>query len=209
MPDKNSDIENTNNLAYYVLQNGWVSYLFPPLLYIICWKLQAIATLWVGMSVSGGYFIVQLTQGARFVSIFLFGLRGALGLILGISLYFYTFEDLHYSPHFWQLEAQNLLYSLVIYFSIDLVKRLRKLNDGFDGMRQSDVIWMVILSSAVCAFLKTQIVPYDGDLEQLPLLSYQVAGRVIGSLVILYLCMFSLSVQQKVRIMHLGKAPKD
>lgn len=196
MPDKKS----YENWAQLILDSEWAPYLLPPLIFILCWNLQTALTLLVGMAIHGGYFIISLVHGARVTSFFLFGFRAVIGMTAGVLPYFYFFPDQNDGQGFQLFALQNIIYSLVVYATVEMVVRARKLSDAYDGYRHADMFWIIGLSSVACAVIKPTLVAYQGSVNAFAMITFQSAGRIVGSLVVLYIAMFSLSLLQNVKI---------
>lgn len=152
------------------------------------------------MAIPGGYFILSFTHGARITSFFLFGFRAVIGMTIGAYAYFYLFPDALDTQSYSQFALQNVVYTLIVYFCVEIVRRARALNDNFDGFKYSDIVWMIVISAVACAAIKPAVVSYSGQSDQLSIVSFQIASRIIGSLVVLYASMLSLSILQQVNI---------
>lgn len=195
-----SDKQSYENWAQLILQSKWAPYILPPLIFILCWNLQTTLTLLVGMAINGGYFIISLVHGARITSFFLFGFRAVIGMTAGVLPYFYLFPDPNDGEVFNQFALQNVIYSLVVYATVEMVIRARKLSDEYDGYRHADMFWMIGISSVACSLIKPTLVAYQGGLSTFAMITFQSAGRIVGSLVVLYVAMFALSLLQNVKI---------
>lgn len=189
-----------NTLSYAILSNKFSPYAFPLVLWLFCWTLQVVVTDFVGMSIVGGFFIVYLSRGAIFVSLLIFGYRAIFGLALAFALYFYLLADSDVFPSFGQFLVQNISQTLIAWFVIEAVKRVRQLNNLLDEVSLTEIIFMMCATQVVGTIFKLATVTYSGNLSLLSAVFYQFAGGMIGCLIVFYTTIYIFSLLEKIHL---------
>lgn len=198
MAKKNIAKENT--LAFILLSTNLFAYLLPTAFFVVCWKVQVLISLLVGMKTSGGFFIIYLSRGVTFVSILIYGYKAVVGLICGAGLYFWIFPESFPSEYASQVQIQNVALTLLTYFSLEVYKLKRKLNYFLDHISLADILLMMGVSQLICSIYILSTAHYFGDLSLTSLFLYQFLGSMIGCLAVFYGTIYAFSLFERVSL---------
>lgn len=189
-----------STLSYAILTNTWSPFVLPIAIWLFCWTIQGAISEFVGMSTKGGFSIIYLSRGAIFVSLLIFGYRAIFGLALGFALYFFLLADQDVFPSFGQFFLQNIAQTLIACFFIEVVKRVRGLNNLLDAVSLSEILFMMGASQLAGTIFKLSTATYSGDLSLLSVIFYQFAGALVGCLIVFYTTVYIFSILEKFRV---------
>lgn len=199
-PKQESDSAQKQNLAELVLINPFAPYTVPSVLWLVCAESQILLNELVGMSISDGYFIVQLTHGVRILSIFLFGLKGLLTVLLAPLVYFYIFNRPTYNTPEVILLLQVTCQTLAVFVSFWAVQKFRNLNQQLDGIEGIDVYATVIASALLATVVQIPLVPHTQQIPTIEILTFSFFSKIVGGLIVYFGIMFILSKLQTINV---------
>lgn len=186
------------SLANLLINSKISPFLVPPLLWIGAWEFQLDLNPFVKMP--SGHTAVMLTTGVRVFAGLVFGIKGLLGLTAGSILWMYAFPDKQYNQEFEQLATLSVIFAIIVYFSIEIVRRFRKLDDIFNNVKIVDVFCMLAFTSFLCSLAKFILIPRPNTVSEFELFTLGVFSRFVGGSLSFFLLMLFFELLSRVKI---------
>ncbi|MGV0953220.1 MAG: hypothetical protein ACOYBR_02785 [Fluviibacter sp.] len=192
-----NDSKHTNLLSA-ALDSSLVTLLLPPLLWIGAWNLQLALNQMVGMV--NGFSVILLTAGVRVFTGVIFGASGLITLTIGTIVWFYFVQHEQYNQSFLTLSSLSVIYSIVVFSTIEIVRKLRGLDKSFTGVKMSDFLVIVGASALISNAMKYFLIPYPIDANQIYSFALTFLSRFVGTTVAFFTLMLAFQLLMSVAI---------
>ena len=179
---------NNERLVESFINDRLTPYLVCPIAWILTWWMQSFMTLTV---VNTGINLVFFPAGVRALSVFVFGLRGAIGVFIGTSVTSMHYFSNENSISIVSMMLISLVSSFTSYFVMKLVCKYRGISDALCELRFSDILLIVCTQGVISPLLHLLIYDFaglNGHIEE-PLSTeiqeffYMSAGDIVGSMI--------------------------
>lgn len=171
-----------------LLNHQLTPYIVCPIAWILTWWFQSKLTLTL---VNTGINLIFLPAGVRTLSVFVFGLEGAIGVFIGTlatSLIYFTDSN---SLHPAAIILVSLVSAFTSYLTMVAVCKYRRISNNLNELKFSDVLLIVLtqgLISPILHLLTFHIAKLNGHIDE-PLNAeieeflYMSAGDIVGSMI--------------------------
>ena len=185
------EVTSKSNLAFLLLSNRFFNAGFPPIAYIFAVFVQTPLNEIVNMPY--GASILYLTFGVRLFIALVFGFQGLLWMVLGQVFIFAYYPTPNYQQHPIQSFLLTCAYSLIAYAIVEVVRKIRGLNDEFSSVRIQDILLIVSFAAFVATIFHYFVFGNNFSDPVYGMLS-SFTGKFIGSMIGFYALMLLFSV---------------
>jgi hypothetical protein len=198
LPDTISPESDANlNLAEVLLTHPLFCVLFPGLTYVLAVLVQTQLNHWVDMSY--GSSILYLSFGVRLFVALVFGFRGLLWMVLGQLFIFAFYPTPYYAAHPVQGFLLTCWYSLVAFFSVELVRKIRHLETNFISAKTLDILLITFFAALFSSLSHFGVL---GEYFTAPIYNMLMsfAAKFVGSMIGFYTLMLFFSFLYGIQI---------
>ena len=189
----------SNNYAEALLSSKPFGAAFPGLAYVLAvWTQTQLNDL---VDMSYGSSILYLSFGVRLFVALVFGLKGLVWMALGQLFIFVFYPTPYYDAHPIQGFLLTCWYSLVAYFSVELVRKIRRLDADFIHATTWDILYITFFAALISSISHFGLL---GDYFATPtyniLLSF--TAKFVGSMIGFYALMLLFSWLHGIKTHH-------
>ena len=147
-----------------------------------------------------GFSVILLTAGVRVFTGVIFGASGLITLTIGTIVWFYFVQHEQYNQSFLTLSSLSVIYSIVVFSTIEIVRKLRGLDKSFTGVKMSDFLVIVGASALISNVMKYFLIPYPIDANQIYSFALTFLSRFVGTTVAFFTLMLAFQLLMSVAI---------
>jgi hypothetical protein len=185
------DASASRNCAEVLLSSPWFSVLFPGVAYVLAVLVQTQLNHWVDMSY--GSSILYLSFGVRLFVALVFGAQGLLWMVLGQLFIFAFYPTPYYDAHPVEGFLLTCWYSLVAFFSVELVRKIRHLDASFIRAKTLDILLITFFAATFSSISHFGVL---GEFFAVPIYNVLMSfcAKFVGSMIGFYALMLFFSL---------------
>ena len=191
------DASASTNYAEALLSSPWFGAVFPGLAYVLAVWMQTQLNQWVDMSY--GSSILYLSFGVRLFVALVFGFQGLLWMVLGQLFIFALYPTPYYEAHPVQGFLLTCWYSLVAFFSVELVRKIRRLDASFISAKTLDILLITFFAAFISSLSHFGVL---GEFFAVPVYNVLMSfcAKFVGSMIGFYALMLFFSLLYGIQI---------
>ena len=191
------DTPASSNYAEALLLSPLFGAVFPGLAYVLAVWVQTQLNHWVDMSY--GSSILYLSFGVRLFVALVFGFQGLLWMVLGQLFIFVFYPTPYYEAHPIQGFLLTCWYSLVAFFSVELVRKIRHLDASFISAKTLDILLITFFAAFISSLSHFGVL---GEFFAVPVYNVLMSftAKFVGSMIGFYALMLFFSLLYGIQI---------